>query len=87
MGKTTLAYFDMYISAVAGIYGTKYYDKEIHDEEVMGITFGGGLGLGIRFYLTKDISFRLEGKQEVYLKNKGGIQKPLELLVGIGYLF
>jgi len=92
-GTTTLSYFDMYTSFMLGVFGTSYYDKANPTEEQTGIDFGAGVGLGIRFYLTKSISFRLEGRQEFFLRTstsnggQGGVQKPLELVVGIGWLF
>ncbi len=88
-GKNTLSYFDMYGSLMLGMYGTKYFDKDNPTEDKMGFNFAWGLGLGIRLYLTKNISFRLEGRQEFFLRSseQGGIQKPLELVAGVGILF
>jgi len=95
MSKTTLAYFDMYALAFAAVYGTEYYEGDNFDETASSIRFGGGLGLGMRFYLTQNISFRIEGRQNFFARTPseavgggtGGVQKPLELSLGIGWLF
>jgi opacity protein-like surface antigen len=93
MGKTTLAYFDLYTLLFASVLGTEYYPGASFDSTKTSIRFGGGLGLGVRFYLTKNISFRIEGRQNFFMRTstndggQGGIQKPLELSLGIGWLF
>jgi len=93
MGKTTLAYFDLYTLAFAAVYGTEYYPYNSYDKQSSSIRYGGGLGLGTRFYLTKNISFRIEGRQNFFIRTstsdggQGGVQKPLELSLGIGWLF
>ena len=92
-GKTTLTYFDFYTMAFAGVYGTEYYKGNSYVTTTTGIRFGGGLGLGVRFFLTKNISFRIEGRQNFFMRTsaedggEGGVQKPLELSLGIGWLF
>jgi len=93
MSKTTLAYFDMYALAFAAVYGTEYFKGDNFDETDSSIRFGGGIGLGMRFYLTQNISFRIEGRQNFFMRTsaedggEGGVQKPLELSLGIGWLF
>lgn len=91
-GKMTLSYFDTYALLNAGIWGTEYSNK-IDNVNSTGIRFGGGLGIGFRFYLSQNISFRFETKQSFFMRTptsdggQGGVQKPLEITVGIGWLF
>ncbi len=93
MGKTTLAYFDLYLLGFASIYGTEFHPGSSYDKTDSSIRFGGGIGFGTRFYLTKNISFRMEARQNFFMRTptsdggQGGIQKPLELSLGIGWLF
>jgi len=89
-GKMTLSYFDTYVLANAGVWGTEFSKGNTTST---GMRFGGGLGLGFRFYLSQNISFRFETKQSFFMRTptsdggQGGVQKPLELTVGIGWLF
>jgi len=96
MSKTTLAYFDMYALVFGSIYGTEYYEGDSFSTTSSSIRFGGGFGLGMRFFLTQNISFRIEGRQNFFVRTPsdaqggggiGGVQKPLELSLGIGWLF
>ncbi len=91
LGKMTLSYFDTYALANVGVWGTEYTKES--NETATNIRFGGGLGLGFRFYLSQNISFRFETKQSFFMRTptsdggQGGVQKPLELTVGVGWLF
>ena len=94
--KTTLTYFDIYTLLFASLYGTEYYQEGQWETPNSSLRYGGGIGFGMRFFLAQSITFKLESRQGIFLRTpsksdgtggKGGMQKTLDVTVGIGWLF
>ncbi len=91
-GKTTLTYFDTYGLVELGVIGATFTKGQAANTDTH-IAPAASIGLGFRFYLTQDISFRFQTKQGLFMRastsdgGEGGIQKPFEIALGIGMLF
>ncbi|MBN2694514.1 outer membrane beta-barrel domain-containing protein [bacterium] len=91
-GKTTLTYFDSYAFMELGVVGATY-TKNSAANEANHFAPAASLGLGFRFYLSQNISFRFQVKEGFFMRastsdgGEGGIQKPFEIALGVGMLF
>ncbi len=82
-----LAHFDLGAYVGAGAAQTSFLELGVGESD--GMTFGGDAGAGMRLYITKWVTLRLDWRQHFILARRpdGGVISPSVLAVSLGTLF
>lgn len=77
-----LAHFDAHLAFGVGAIGTTV--RQLGTEKGK-VDISGNLGVGMRFYLSEDISMRFDYRQYFYPAEGGGLSHPVELTLAISF--
>lgn len=77
-----LAHFDMHLAFGVGAIGTTV--RQLGEEEAK-VDIAGNIGVGMRFFLSQDISLRFDYRQFFYPAEGGGLSHPAELTLAISF--
>jgi len=77
-----LAHFDAHLAFGVGAVGTTV--RELGDEKGK-VDIAGNIGIGLRFYITRDIALRFDYRQFFYPAEGGGLSHPAELTLAISF--
>lgn len=77
-----LAHFDVHLAFGVGAIGTTVREP---GGEKGKVDISGNIGLGMRFYLSEDISVRFDYRQFFYPAEGGGLSHPAELTLAFSF--
>ncbi len=80
--EDALGTLDAHIAFGAGVIGTTVTDSQ-SKETTSKFDVSGNLGLGVRLYLTRSLSIRMDYRQYFYPAETGGLAYPAELTLGV----
>lgn len=83
---TKLTHFDTYIGLGGGVFHTTEFDTNGPVGGNKAFKPSGNTVLGFRWFLGDQFTLRTEYRHFFFQKFKGGISKPVELSLGLGFL-
>ena len=81
--STKLTHFDVFLSAGAGVIGTRLFVNDRFRERDYNVQ--GNIGLGFRLFLLDWLALRVEYRHYVYWAHTGGVSFPAELTLGVSF--